>query len=146
MLGLLAFISTASLIEETLPGMDQLYYTASIALYGFFIGITVESERISKITEMPRKLDDLGEAFHQRFPVSELLSMYESLRSAPPLFWEEYAGLTDDEISEEANRSFRRRARPYRNIQSGRYNRIIIAVAVLTLLLTAASAAIQLFA
>ena len=146
LLGIMAFLSTDLLIEETLPGKEQIYYTAMIALYGFFVGFTVESERIAKITEMPRKLDDLGEAFHRRFPVSELLSMYESLRPAPPLFWEEYAGLTNEDISEETNRSFRRRALPYSNIQSGRYNRTIIVVAVLTLLLTGASAAIQLFA
>lgn len=143
-LGFLAFISTILIIEESLPGEDQFYYTVMIALYGFFIGFTVEYERIAKITEMPRKLDGLGEAFHQRFAVSELLSMYESLRPAPPLFWEEYAALTDDEINDETNRSFRRRARPYSNIQSGRYNRIIIVVAVLTLLLTGVSAALQL--
>lgn len=94
-MGLLAFFSTALLIEKTLPGIDQLYYTILIASYAFVIGLVIESERIRRITEMTRKLDDLRELFHQRFSVSELLSMYENLRPAPPLFWEEYAGLRD---------------------------------------------------
>lgn len=142
--GLLAFFSTGLLIEEPLPGEDQIYYTITIAMYAFFVGQTVESERIRKITEMTRKLDDLRETFHQRFAISELLSMYESLRPAPPLFWEEYVGLPEQEISEDTNRAYRKRAAPYSNAQFGRYDRIIIIVAILTLLLTGVSAAVQL--
>ena len=59
-------------------------------MYAALIGLMVESERVKNITDMTKKLDDLKEAFHERFSISELLSMYEGLRPAPPLFWEEY--------------------------------------------------------
>ena len=144
LMGLVAFLFTALLIEETLPRTDQLYYTIMVALYALFVGLLIESNRIRRITEMTGKLDDLREVFHQRFSVSELLSMYENLRPTPPLFWEEYANLRDHEIKEDTNRRYRRRATPYSNIQFGKYSRIIIVVAVLTLGLTGASALMQL--
>ena len=144
--GLLAFGSTALLIEETLPTRDQLYQTLTFAMYALFLGLMVESERIKKITDKTTKLDYLRAVYHERFKVSELLSMYECLKTAPPLFWDEYTKLSDEEISEDTNWSYRVRANPYSNLQSGTYTRVIIVVGVLTLLLTGASAAIQLFA
>ena len=144
--GLLAFGSTALLIEETLPTRDQLYQTLTFAMYALFMGLMMESERINRITDKTSKLDDLREVYHERFKVSELLSMYECLKTAPPLFWDEYTKLSDEEISEDTNWSYRVRANPYSNLQSGRYTRVIIVVAILTLLLTGVSAAIQLFA
>ncbi len=63
--------------------------------------------------------------------------MYEVLHSAPQLFWDEYADLPDKEVSYDNNHRYRERAAPYGHSQSSRYNRIIITVAVLTLLLTA---------
>ena len=145
-MGFLAFGSTALLTEETLPTRDQLYQTLTFAMYALFMGMMVESERIKRITDKTSKLDDLRDVYHERFKVSELLSMYESLQAAPPLFWEEYTKLSDEEISEDTNWSYRVRANPYNTLQSGRYTRVIMVVAILTLLLTGVSAAIQLFA
>ena len=144
--GFLAFGSTALLIEETLPTRDQLYQTLTFAMYALSMGLLVESERIKRITNKTTQLDDLRDIYHERFKVSEILSMYECLKAAPPLFWQEYTQLPDEEINEETNRSYRLRAEPYSNLQSGSYTRVIIVVAILTLLLTGASAAIQLFA
>lgn len=140
----LAFSSTILVTEETTSGIDRFQYTLFFAMYFSLIGFSVEAERVKRITDMTRKLDGLNEAFHQRFPVSELLSMYEGLRPAPPLFWEEYANLSDEQISLETNRSYRERAAPYGHTQSSKYNRIVIVVATLTLLLTAVLAAKEL--
>ena len=142
----LAFVSTVLVAEGTTSGADRFQYTLIVAMYAALIGLMVESERVKNITDMTKKLDDLKEAFHERFSISELLSMYEGLRPAPPLFWEEYANLPDDKINHETNHSYRERAAPYGHSQSSKYNRIVIVVAVLTLLLTAILAAKELFA
>ncbi len=143
---LMAFASTVLVTEATTSGFDRFQYTLIFAMYASLLGISVESERIKKITEMTRTLDNLRETFHQRFSASELLSMYEALRPAPQLFWEEYAGLPDEEVGYDTNRSYRERAAPYSHSQSSRHNRIIIAVAALTLLLTAILATKELLA
>ena len=141
----LAYSSTILVAEEATSAFDRFQYTLLFAMYFSLIGFVVESERVNKILDMTQKLDRLGEAFHHRFFVSELLSIYEALRPAPSLFWEEYTNLSDEQITMETNRSFRERAAPYGHIQSSRYNRIVIVVAILTLLLTAILVAIELF-
>ena len=106
-------------------------------MYAALIGLTVRSERIKNIADKTKTLNNLKEVFHQKFSVSELLSMYEALRPAPPLFWEEYANLPDEQVTQETNRIYRERAAPYGHSQASKYNRTVIVVAVLTLLLTA---------
>ena len=106
-------------------------------MYAAAIGLMVEYQRVRHIEDKTRTLDDLREVFHQRFRPSELLSMYEGLRSAPPLVWKEYADLPDDQINQETNRSYRERATPFGHSRSSRDNRLVLVVAVLTLVLTA---------
>ena len=118
-------------------------FVVSIAAYAFFVGLIIKYQSTLDISSKVKKLNNLREVYHQRFQVSELLSMYESLRSAPDLFWEEYANLPDNEVNEESNSRYRERAAPYHHSQSSRYNRIVITVAGLTLLLTAVLAAIE---
>ena len=142
----IAYASTVLVADEATSAFDRFQYTLIFAMYFSLIGFTVESERVKKILDMTKRLDGLNEAYHHRFSVSELLSIYEALRPAPPLFWEEYASLSDEQITIETNRSFRERAVPYGHTQSSRYNRIVIVVATLTLLLTAVLAAKELLA
>ena len=136
----LAFLSTDLVTEATTSAIDRFQTTLVVAMYAVFIGFMVEYQRFKKIADMTKKLDDLKEPFHEKFPISELLSMYEELRPAPPLFWEEYAGLTDDQVSQQTNRIYRERAAPYGHSRSIRYNKIVIVVAALTLLVAAISA------
>ena len=139
-----AFASTVLVSGESASTVDRFYYTANFALYAFFLGSTIEAQRVQKITLKTRKLEALRELFHQRFSVSELLSMYEGLSIAPPLFWEEYANLQDDHVNQETNRSYRERAAPYIHSRTNSHTMIVIAVAVLTLILTAFLAAKEL--
>ena len=136
----LAFLSITLVTEATTTAIDRFQTTLLFAMYAVFIGFTVEYQRFKKIADMTKKLDDLKEPFHEKFPISELLSMYEELRPAPPLFWEEYAGLTDDQVSQQTNRIYRERAAPYGHSRSIRYSKIVIVVAALTLLVAAISA------
>ena len=130
-----AFLSTVLITEDASPITDRFQYTLSIATYALFIGFAIELQRIENIEKRIKTLTDLREVFQQRFKVSELISMYENLRPAPSLFWEEYANLPDEEINQETNRSYRERAAPYSHSQSNRYNRIATIVGIGTLLL-----------
>ena len=140
----ISFVSTILVTGESTSTADRFYYTFVFANYAFLVGSTVEGERVRKITEKTRKLDDLRKVFHERFSVSEILSVYEGLRFAPTLFWEEYANLDDDQISRETNRSYLERAAPFVHSQTSRHTIIVIIVAVLTLILTAVVAAKEL--
>lgn len=125
--------------EIGLPGIDNdpRMFTILIAVYALVLGFSVKAQAIDKIREKIKKLEDLGEVFGQRFSVLELLSMYESLRFAPQVFWEEYSKLPDAQINEEMNRKYRELAAPYLYAQSSRHSRIVITVAIGTLALTA---------
>ncbi len=141
---LAAFLSTMLVAESTTSGFDRFQYTLVFAINAAFIGFAMEAQRIKNITDKTRALDDLRSVFHQRFSPSELLSIYEALRLTPRLFWEEYANLPDHQISQNTNRIFRARAAPFGHSQSSRYNKIVIVVAVITLVFTAVLAAKEL--
>ena len=74
--------------------------------------------------------------FRAKFSVAEIWSMYESLRHAPALFWEEYKNLPDVEVNESNNHRFRERVAPYSHIRTNTYNKIMAVAAVLTVALT----------
>ena len=131
---LLAFVSTVLITAETTTVGSRLYFTGLIAFYVLYFGCLIEVGRVRKITDKVQALDNLKAAFHQRFAVTELLSMYETLRQAPDLFWEEYTQLPDEAVREETNREYRVRAEPYRNAQSRQENRLAITIATLTLI------------
>ena len=122
-------------------GFSSWRITLSIVTYSFVLGFAMKYQPLSNTLEKIKELDNLRGVYHQRFKVSELLAMYEGLRHAPLLFWEEYSNLPDKEVNENTNSKYLERAAPYRYSQSSRYNRIVITVAVLTLLVTAVLAA-----
>ena len=130
-----------------LPGIDNdpKMFTIAIAFYAFFLGFSAKAQSIINIWEKIKKLEDLREVFGQRFGVVELLSMYESLRFAPQMFWEEYSKLPDEDINEETNRKYRELAAPYRYAQSSKHSRTVITVATGTLALTAVLVVIEVF-
>ena len=140
----LAFLATELITEDTTTNNERLMYTLWAAIFVALIGFMIESRRVKQITDKTEKLDDLREVFHQRLSPAELLSVYEALSPAPPLFWEEYAGLPVEQVSKETNRRFREIAAPYGHSRSIRYNRIVIAVMLVTLLLAAIGPAIDL--
>ncbi len=142
--GLLAHGSTSFLMGEVTWIRNPLELTFFVAVCAILLGNMVVVIRFSELHEKAIKLENLREVFHQRFQKSDLLSVYESLQAAPPLFWEEYTQLPDDEISEDTNQKYRERAEPYNNMQFKKYTRIIISLAFLTLILTLALAVMQL--
>ena len=125
---LMALFSTLLITDASRVGGDQIYDTFNFFFIGLILGVAVEWQRFEDLQRRGKSLDGLREVFHERFAVSELLSVYESLRHAPPLFWKEYTQLPDEEVNEETNRRYRERAVPYSYSQSSRHNRIIIVV------------------
>ena len=81
-------------------------------------------------------LEALPKPFHDRFSVSEILSMYECLRAAPAIFWEEYVNLPDWQVSKSTNREFRERVAPYVVNQGEKHQRNILLLTVLIIVLT----------
>ena len=133
--------------ETGLPGVDNdpKMFTIVIAIYAFLFGCSVKAQTIINVRKKIKKLEDLGEVFRQRFSVLELLSMYESLRFAPQLYWEEYSKLPDAAVNEETNRKYRELASPYLYAQSSKHSRIVITVAIATLALTAILVILEVF-
>ena len=80
------------------------------------------------------KLDALRPIFHARFSVSEILSMYECIRLAPSVFWNEYKGLPEWRISRATNQEFRNRASSYHVRDSQIHQRTAIIIAVIAVL------------
>ena len=109
------------------------------------IGFDFESQRFKDIRHKVKDLEDLREVFHNRFSVSDLLSVYESLEYAPRLFWKEYSDLPEEEVSEATNQKYRERAAPYRYSLSIKYNRILIVVAVLAIVVPSLLAVVNYF-
>ena len=77
------------------------------------------------------KLDALQHAFHARFPVSEILSMYECMRLVPPIFWDEYTKLPVADVNKATNQEFRNRASSYHVLDSRIHQRMVLTIAVI---------------
>ena len=141
----LAFASTTLIPGVSTPGTEQFGDTFVIAFYGLMIGFIVEFRKFSGIDQKVKDMDGLRDTFLERSSVSDLLSTYEALRPAPKLFWEEFSQLADEDIGEDSNLRFHERAAPYRYTQSRQHNLTILAIAVLTLAVSALLGGIQLF-
>ena len=81
------------------------------------------------------RLESLRPIFHNKFTVTEILSMRECLRAAPDVFWEEYANLPDVQVNEATNRKFRERAAPYQTRDSEIIQRMMLSATVVAIFL-----------
>ena len=97
-------------------------------------------ERLRKANRKIHELDSLDPVFHQRFAPSELLSMYECMSSAPPLFWAEYKNLKEWQIGEATNRKYRERVAPYNIREHSTFQRIALWLTLATVLLAVGTA------
>ena len=146
--GILAvFITALIIVFAILSGVPQKVAAATgrdhndlmiiTGVFGFYMGFVLKANAVQGTRRQLERLDSLREIFHQRFPKSELLSMYESLNPAPKLFWDEYSRLPDEDVNEQSNQNFRVRAAPYVQKQSRRYTIYAVAATGFTLGLTA---------
>ena len=83
---LFTLFSTLLLTDATRIGGDQIYETFTFFSIAFILGAAVEFQRFEDVRRKVTKLEGLRETFHKRFRTAELLSIYESLQHAPPLF------------------------------------------------------------
>lgn len=89
----------------------------------------------STTTRRMGMFESLPPVFRARFPVTEILSMYECLRAAPDIFWENYISLPAVQVNETTNRKFRERAAPYQIHQGEVTQRALLLVGVAAVLI-----------
>ena len=82
-------------------------------------------------------LHGLSVVVRNRFPVSELVSLYDCLHApaVPRIFWEEYRRLSSVQVTEATNQRYRERAAPYLLQDTVRSQRLALSVAVLAVFL-----------
>ena len=129
----LALASTLLVTGDSGLGLGQVYDTFSFFLIGLILGVAIEIQHLEDVQRKVKTFEGLREVFHSRFRPSDLLSVYESMKQAPPLFWEEYTQLPEEEVNEATNQKYRERAAPYRYNLAIRHNRMTILVGVLAL-------------
>ena len=133
-----AALFSAVLVTETSPfDSNQILFTFYVFIWAFLLGYFAEMTRTGSILQKVRKLDNLKDVFHRCFTPSEILSMHESLLSGPPIIWEEYASLPEEEIGHETNDKYRRLVEPYRHRQSTGHNRTMVVLTTIALLIAA---------
>ena len=126
-------------IDDLIGDMGQPVLL-STWLLTLLLAILWRHERFRKARLKIHELDSLDPVFHQRFPPSELLSMYECMSSAPPLFWAEYKNLKEWQISEATNRKYRERVAPYNIHEHSSFQRIALWLTLATILLATGTA------
>ena len=128
---------------EFLSNTAQL--VATWLLVGLFTFLWCFQDR-NAFDRKRKELSELRSVFRRRFPVSELLSMYDCLRVAPDVFWQEYKSLSSVEVNQATNRRFRERAAPYANRGSNIVQRralLIAGAAALIAILTFVEASLD---
>ena len=136
----------APVIAKATGYLDTLWQLILLWTLMFLASITWVLQEHSGIDRKRQELGSLRSVYRLRFKVSELLSMYECLRVAPRVFWEEYKCLPDVQVTETTNRKFRERAAPYSNSGANvlqRRSLIIAVLAVIVAVLTFAEASID---
>ena len=127
-------IAAAPVIAKFIGFLDKPRQLVLVWLVAFLSAMVWVFQEHNTLNRKLWDLESLRPVYRRRFPVSELLSMYESLRVAPRIFWEEYKSLPDPQVNEATNRKFRERAAPYRSGGGSVLQRRAFAIAVLAVL------------
>ena len=121
----------APVIAEATDFLDEPWHLVLFLPLVFLASILWIAQEYDALDRKWRELEGLRPVYKRCFPVSELLSMYECLRVAPRIFWEEYKDLPDMYVNEVNNRKFRERAASYSGRASHALQRRALIVAVL---------------
>lgn len=124
----------APIIAESIRFLDTPGQLSLVWLVAFFSAVLWVLQDIATLDRRRHELESLRPVYHRRFPVSELLSMYECLRVAPRIFWEEYKTLPDVQVNEATNQRFRERAAPYSSGGNNAFQRWAFAISILAVL------------
>ena len=139
-------VISAESIEMTIAAsnFDHKMIIGMVSFYAFFAGLILKNQSVTNVRMKVNLLEGLAEVYHKRFSVPELLSMYESLRWAPPNFWEEYSNLPHHNITQKTNQEYREWAASFRHTETSNYSRALMTVTILIFLLTAAILVVEL--
>ena len=103
----------APVVGEATNFLDTPVQIILFWLVAFLVSVAWVNNEHDAFDRKRRELEKLRPVYRRRFPASELLSMYDCLSVAPPVFWEEYKDLPYMQVNEATNRKFRERAAPY---------------------------------
>ena len=103
----------APILAESIGFLDTSGQLTLVWLVAFFSAVAWVLQEHGTLDRKRQEFESLRPVYQRRFPVSELLSMYECLRVAPRIFWEEYRNLPDAQVNEATKQKFRERAAPY---------------------------------
>ena len=130
-----AVVATAApIIAKSIGFLDTTVQQVLVWLVAFLSATAWVFLEHDAIDRKRQELESLRSIYRRRFPVTELLSMYECLRVAPRIFWEEYKDLPDVQISEATNQKFRERAAPFSSSGGNTLQRRAIVIAVFAVL------------
>ena len=110
-------------VTEFKPEGEYFDRSVLILFMSLIVGGTWRAYRAGTLIEKARRLERLPPYFIQTVGASELVATYDSLSQAPDLFWEEFSGLGDYEVTREASRRYRELASHYRALRSLNYVR-----------------------
>lgn len=146
----ISLVITISVVAPVIVGSTPfLNTTGQLVIYWILVALSVIAWALQDHSAFDKKraeIAGLRSTFRKRFPRSELLSMYECLKSAPDVFWQDYKKLPDVQISETTNNKFRERTAPYANWGSNVVQRralLIAGAAALVAILTFVEASLD---
>lgn len=105
------------------------YLTFNVALW--VIALMWSLIRLSSFDTKQRKLNALPKDFEDCYTVLEILSLYDSLRYAPPIYWETLAATPVKELTPELLAKYSGYAQPYQHKHFSNQNRLIVLVAII---------------
>ena len=135
-----SLFSTVPLTDADRIGASGIFYTVAVAIHALLMGSTLEIARFKVIEAKLNDIVGLKAVFHKQFSISELIATYEALYLAPRMFWEEYAELPEEDVTEDTSRQYRDLAAPYMYGRSRQDSKTAILIAVLSLVLAVAVA------
>ena len=128
--------NTSSVLEIMEKEVDDfsLFFFLFYCVIIFLVPLVVEWSKLDDLKKKIVELDDLNPLFHDRFPPSEILSMYSCLKGAPKFYWDEYIKLPDHLISEATNYRFRARVESYYLRRTQLTQNTILVIALIAIL------------
>ena len=122
-------------------GIVRAYFT----LWGMLLWVAIVWNiwRLSGFFSKADALNDLSEEFGNSYTSLDILSLYDSLRFAPSIYWEKFAATPVDQLTSQLLEKYLGYAEPYQHHHFAFQNKAIIWVAITVGLLAAIIAVVD---
>ena len=124
---------------------ESFMFSVFVLISMFLAGVYLKAYRVNRYILKIRTLQRLPPYFHYRLSISEIVGIYDGLVRAPAVVWEEFAGLTNFQLSRGAGKTYRELASLYLSMDSLRLAKIgvLLATATVIIALTALATQVQ---